>query len=241
MTGAAISRRRALAYLGAGAVGLTACGRNPTNAARPEAQPRKGDMTTVLTLSGLTYNVVDYMGDALHGFANSPGHVRKAVIYPAAASSKSIPAGVVALDEAIRSTGGDLVVLAHSQGAQVVGGWLREFAGRPDAPSPDRLSFILIGNPERRLGWNPERKGFDGEPLLPTPDDTQYRVLDITRRWDGWGNADNWPDGGPGLKDKAHLMFGQATDHTDYSKVALDDPEMKIRAQVGNTTYLVAP
>ena len=242
MTTAAISRRRALAYLGAATLAVTGCGRSTiTAAAPPDGRTREGEMTTVLTLSGLTYNVVDNMGDALSGFATAPGHIRKAVSYPAAASATSIPAGVIALDDAIRATPGDIVVLAHSQGAQVVGGWLREYAQRPDAPPPDRLRFILLGNPERRLGWNPERKGFDGNPLLPTPDDTQYQVLDITRRWDGWGNADNWPDGDPGLKDKARLMLGRATDHVDYSKVSLDDPAMQVRAQVGNTSYLVAP
>lgn len=198
-------------------------------------------MTTVLTLSGLTYNTVDNMGDALGGFATAQGRVRKAVIYPAAATAQSIPAGVRALDAAIRSTPGDIVVLAHSQGAQVAGAWLREFAGTPDAPPPDRLRFILLGNLERRLGGHPGSRGLDGKPLQPTPDDTRYQVLDVTRRWDGWANSDNWPDGTPGLKDKARLMFGRATDHIAYDKVSLADPAMQTRATLGNTTYLVAP
>lgn len=198
-------------------------------------------MTTVLTLRGLDLNTEDRMGDALHGFADGPGRVRKTVVYPAAANPTSIPAGVTALDAAIRSTPGDIIVLAHSQGAQVAGAWLREFADRSDAPPPERLRFILLGNPERRFGWNPGRKGLDGQPLQPTPDDTQYRVLDIIRRWDGWGNSDNWPDLDNDFADRARLTLGQALDHAAYDKVSLADPAMQTRAKVGNTTYLVAP
>ena len=238
MTSPVFTRRRALAYVGAGALTIGAFARLGT----PTSRADDGDMTTVLTLSGLTYNIVDIMGDVLQGFANSPGHIRKAIIYPAAADAQSIPAGVALLDDAIRTTPGKLVVLGHSQGAQVAGQWLREFAGRPDAPPPDRLSFILIGNPERRLGGRTGRKGLDGNPIQPTPDNTQYQVTDITRRWDGWGNADDWPDLDAGNPDiERRLAQGRGADHIGYNVVSLGDPAMQVRAKVGNTTYLVAP
>ncbi len=195
---------------------------------------------TVLTVEGLDFGVVDMMPRVLRGFATTDGRTRVRVRYPASASAASIDAGVGALERELRSTTGEKIVLAHSQGAQVVSGWLREYAGQPDAPPAAELSFVLIGNPLRRLGARPNGKGFDRKPLQATPDDTQYRVLDICRRWDGWANADNWPDRLT-MTARARLLVGMGFDHSHYDDVDVEGADNRVRGVVGNTTYVVAP
>ena len=194
-------------------------------------------VTTVITIEGLDFGITDYMPKALHGFATAPGRTRVRLKYPAGMSVQSILKGARALDEMIRATPGNKIVLAHSQGAQVVGQWMREHAYAEDAPSPDELSFILIGNPERLYGRRPNSKGFDGKLLLPTPNDTQYKVLDLCRRYDGWCNADNWPD--TDTPNTARLRMGRMFEHTHYENVSIDDPGNMAREAVGNTTYAV--
>ncbi|MDZ4233690.1 MAG: PE-PPE domain-containing protein [Dietzia sp.] len=197
-------------------------------------------MTTVLTLGGLNYGMADRVGAALSGYASKADRV--IVKYPQSASPKSIPAGVEALQQAIQSalaqTAGPIDVVAHSQGAEVVSEWLEQHARRPDAAPPDRLRFILLGNPRRRFGGTGTR-GFDGQPLRRTPDDTQYTVLDVARAHDGWCNGDGWPDEKLTLARKARLLGGRFIDHLDYSHV--DTATAEVRARTGNTTYLVAP
>ncbi len=43
------------------------------------------------------------------------------------------------------------VVFAFSNGAMVASEWMAEHADDPDAPSPDEVSFVLIGNPTTGL------------------------------------------------------------------------------------------
>lgn len=197
-------------------------------------------MATVLTLGGLSFGIgtEQRMAKALKGLAMQEGNVHKPVPYPQSASVSSIHAGEVAIGNAIKETEGPKIVLAFSQGAQVVGEWLKNNADSLDAPPPNELSFMLIGNPERRYGRKPNSRGFDGQLLPYTPDNTQYKVTDIARRWDGWCNADNWPDD-PGWFASMRLFFGQWVDHSDYSKV--DTTKCGVRAVEGNTRYLVAP
>lgn len=197
-------------------------------------------VSTVLTLGGLNYGTADRVGKALSGYAAKADRV--IVTYPQSASPKSIPAGVEALDLALRSAlsnaSGPIDVVAHSQGAEVVSEWLEQYARRPDAAPADRLRFILLGNPRRRFGGTGTR-GLDGEPLRRTPDDTQYTVLDIARAHDGWCNGDGWPAEKLTMAKKARLLGGRFIDHLDYSGVNIDTAQ--VRACVGNTTYLVAP
>ncbi|MBB2990683.1 hypothetical protein FHR72_002156 [Mycolicibacterium iranicum] len=196
-------------------------------------------MTTVLTLGGLNYGTNDHVGAALHGYARA--HDRVVVRYPQSVSARSIPAGVEALEQALRSAlaaaDGPVDVVAHSQGAEVVSEWLERYASAPHAPPADRVRFILLGNPRRRYG-GAGRKGWDGKPLNRTPDDTRYTVLDVARAHDGWCNNDGWP-AELTLAMKAVLLAGRMADHLDYSRVDLATAQ--IRARVGNTTYYVAP
>ena len=131
--------------------------------------------------------------------------------------------------------GEDVEVLAHSQGAEACSEWMADYADKPDAPDPAKVSFILLGNPRRRLG-GAGKTGWNWKPIPRTPE-TQYRVVDVSRRWDGWANNDNWP-GKPG-RDSWRLWLGRWVDHTNYDDVDLGT--CQVRERSGNTTYLVSP
>lgn len=195
-------------------------------------------MTTVLTISPLDFGIdrrINYMRRVCRRWAVSGGRRQvqvktRATLDPSAGDNPrgSIHDGAQRLDALIRATPGPTVVLGYSQGAQVAGTWLRDFARRPDAPDPAELSFLLIGNPERRFGKQPWTKNT-------TPDDTAYRVRDVARR------HDNWADYDPTVHSRRRFraMFGRV--HTDYWRVDPFGPGTQVVRVVGNTTYVVAP
>lgn len=199
--------------------------------------------TTVLTceplLIGLGAVATATMNTTLSGFA--PAHGTPVSVPP---SNDLTYAGLLKgrdnLNDSIRNTPGKKIVFGYSRGAQIASEWLRTYAGKAGAPSASDLSFVLIGNPQRRLGGD-LGKTLDGVALQPTPDNTRYTVTDISRRWDGWANADNWPDGpNSGAQAKlANNKFSGA--HTSYWSTSIDSPQNQTRAVVGNTTYVVAP
>ena len=200
----------------------------------------------VVTLDGLSFGMVDVTGKALRGYAHAPGRRRVKVSYAQAASGASIREGSANLETTLRplvDAGEEFELLAHSQGAEAVGDWLDEYAGRPDAPSPAQLRRItLIGNPERRIGGYMGYqfgKGLIGVKRKPTRE-TQYRTLDIARERDPFANADCW---GTDKRSAAARMLARLTGfgstHTDYSQVDID--ACRVRAVSGNTRYLVAP
>ena len=193
--------------------------------------------TAVLTVSALDMGIdktVNYMKRVCQGFAVAPGHRQVQVKTPATLDPSAgdnpkgaIYVGATRLDEAIRATGGDKIVLGYSQGAQVVGTWLRRFAHLPDAPDPARLSFVLIGNPERKYGQQPWT-------VKQTPDTTQYTVRDVARVHDNWADYD--PKVHP--TNKIAALFGNI--HTNYWGVDLFGPAEVVKT-VGNTRYLRVP
>ena len=193
-------------------------------------------MTTVLTVSALDLGadkLINYMGKVCNGWATKDGRTQVRVNTPATLDASagenpggSIYIGASALNDAIRSTKGPKVVFGYSQGAQVAGTWLRRFAHAFDAPDHRELTFLLIGNPERKYGQQPWTK-------KSTPDDTQYTVRDVARRGDRWANYQGYP------KNKFAAMFGG--DHTNYWKTDPYDPRAEIVRVVGNTTYVLVP
>lgn len=199
--------------------------------------------TTVLTceplLIGLGAFAAATMNTTLSGFA--PAHGTPVGV---PASNDLTYAGLLKgrdnLNDSIRNTPGKKIVFGYSRGAQIASEWLRAYAGKPGAPSASDLSFVLIGNPQRRLGGD-LGKTLDGVTLRPAPDNTRYTVTDISRRWDGWANTDNWPDGpNPAAQEKlANNKFSGA--HTSYWWTSINSPQNQTRAVVGNTTYVVAP
>lgn len=187
----------------------------------------------VLTVSALDLGadrLINYMSRVCRGFAVTGGRRQIQVRYPATLDPNgtgSIAVGCDNLNRLIRATPGPKIVLGYSQGAQVCGAWLRRYAARADAPSPDELSFILIGNPERKYGQQPWT-------AKTTPDWTQYAVRDVARRNDNWAD---WH--GSATDNRFRAMFGKI--HTNYWQTDIYDPAAEVVKVVGNTTYVIVP
>lgn len=187
----------------------------------------------VLTLRGLDVGRDDRMADFCRGYARSDGRSHVVVNYGATLRD-SFNRGADVLDAEIRAALRVVdvaTVMGHSRGAVVAGMWLAKFAGQPDAPPFNRLRFVLLGNPNRRLGG----AGIGAR----TPDGTQYSVDDVTRRWDGHSNRDNWPSKPGAMFSGTRLWLGSMVDHGAYENVDL--AAAQLRQKIGNTRYLVAP
>lgn len=186
-------------------------------------------MTTVLTIAPL--GGAD-MSKWCGGWASSQGEV---VEVPTAADLRpdTIPDAAEELDGLIHGTLGAVTVFAHSQGAMVAGEWLENYA----TADPDRVKFVLTGNPERpHYGYAARKPSWvpGGNIRGLTPEGTPYRVLDIGRRKDRWANSFN------GVA--ALLAFLPHFGHLNYSKVNPSklDPAWLVK-QVGKTEYYNVP
>ena len=197
-------------------------------------------MTTVLTVEPLAGHLVGGTMTKNFGGSVTNGKVIP-VRYPADMSSTGIDRGVVALHAAIRLTAGPMLVFAHSQGAQVVSRWLR----REETPvDPDRLAFLLIGNPLRKYGgFGVGRKEFGGQTGLATPTDSPYRVTDVTLQYDGWSDAPALPGvwaATNARQDRLGINGARAIHAMGYRKARLDDPKRR-RHREDTTEFVLIP
>lgn len=193
-------------------------------------------VATVLTLSGLNFNFTRYMQNQFGGVFARPPYVMREVRYPASLASDSISKGVTALDAALRGTSGPVIVLAHSQGAQVVSHWMRQHAGDPTAPSGELLVFLLTGNPLRSEGgYIVGRKEVGGTVGQPTPVTSPWKVIDVARRYDGWAD---WPADESNRRAVENARAGMFQVHPRYDAVALDDPSHIVWTR-GTTTFVL--
>ncbi|ABM13904.1 PE-PPE domain-containing protein [Mycolicibacterium vanbaalenii] len=132
----------------------------------------------------------------------------------------------------------DTIVYGFSGGARVASKWLQDHGSdheESDAtPSPDDLSFVLIGNGGRKYGglngW------WYGDALL-TPTDTDYAVVDIAREYDPIAD---FPKNPFNLLALANAIAAFDYIHMTYDEVDLDDPENIVWTE-GNTTYVHVP
>ncbi len=194
------------------------------------------DAATVLTLSGLNFNLINYMPRHFGGRFARPPYVLRKVRYPASLSADSIARGVAALDRALRETSGPVIVLAHSQGAQVATHWMREHANDASAPSGDRVVFLLTGNPLRAEGgYAIGRREVGGTLGEPTPVAGRWRVIDVARRYDGWAD---WPADSGNRRAVEAARSGMMRFHTRYDQVDLDDPTNTVWVR-GTTTFVL--
>lgn len=187
-------------------------------------------MAIVLTVAPLGgSDLSDWMG----GWAKRQGGEVIRVPGGADLSMDTIPETAKNLDyliqDTLRHSKEDVIVLGHSQGCQVVGEWLREYA---DA-DPYRLRFVLTGNLERaffgyafnKVSWIPK-----GNIRGITPNDTAFKVLDIGREKDAWANFPG------GLWAMLRLVFSPA--HLDYSMVNPENLDIVGHKKVFNTNYV---
>ena len=78
-------------------------------------------------------------------------------------------------------------MFGYSAGADIATHWLVQHGNDPSAPSPNDLSFVLIGNSDHPDGGVfPTLFG----PASATPTYTKYKVTEIARQYDGWAD---WP------------------------------------------------
>lgn len=194
-------------------------------------------MTTVLTIAALDLGAdkaFNYMARVCNGWAVSGGKTQIQVKTTGALdpSAGDNPNGAIAtaarnLNDLIFKVVGPKIVFGYSQGAQIAGEWLRRH-GKTCPIQPSELSFLLIGNPERRFGKQPWTKKI-------TPDDTPYGVRDVARRHDNWADYD--PAVHP--RNKIAAMFGKI--HTNYWKTDPFGPDAQIVQRVGKTEYVIVP
>lgn len=190
----------------------------------------------VLTLSGLNYNLTNYVPNAFGGIFNRSPYSLSKVAYPASTASDSISKGVTQLNIAVRSTPGQKIVLAHSQGAQVASHWMRQYANDPTAPSASELTFILFGNPLRSTGgYIIGRSEIGGTIGQATPTNTKWPIIDVSRRYDGWAD---WPQDNSNQWAINNALAGRTTFHTKYDQVNLYDTSSTVWKS-GNTTYVL--
>lgn len=204
----------------AGLVSLAATSRSPAFA--------------VLTLQPLDLDLVNPMPQELGGAlcaANSCVNVN----YPASLFSQGV--GVAALNAALRTTPGPVVVFGGSEGAQVASDWVAKYADTVAAPTPSKVSFVLIGNPSAPTPVGRQTGG----PLYPNiPANNPYQITDVARQYDGWAD---WPNnsGSAGYQKAAlNALIGMATIHDDYFSVDLNSAGNARRKQ-GNATYIIVP
>lgn len=191
---------------------------------------------TVLTLSGLNFNLTRYMPRQFGGVFARPPYVMREVRYPASLASDSIAKGVAALDTALRTTSGPVIVLAHSQGAQVASHWMRQHADDPAAPSGDRLIFLLTGNPLRSEGgYIIGRREVGGTIGASTPVTSRWKVIDVARRYDGWAD---WPADETNRRAVKNARAGMFGIHPRYDVVSLHDPSNTVWTR-GTTTFVL--
>ncbi len=91
-----------------------------------------------------------------------------------------IAAGAATLDGILVADRGEKLVFGYSQGAQVGGFWLRNYAA---TTSVDRqtTSFLFVGDPENTYGvpWAPK-----------VPTNSGFAVTEVWSQYDGWAD---WP------------------------------------------------
>ena len=137
------------------------------------------------------------------------------------------PNGITTIETTIDTTPGTKVVFSYSEGARSVAKWMEQHAGDSDAPSPDELSFVLIGNPTRAYGGSDKK-------AMPQ---TQYQVIDVSRQYDP---ASDFPDDPTNLIALLNSLAAFTVIHTDYEGVDMYDPA-NIVWKEGNTTYVFVP
>ncbi len=189
----------------------------------------------VLTLEGYTFiGTIEWdMEDMFQGAfcSQASGNSCTEVEYASWLPDGGEADGLRELRAAIATTAPPTTVLGFSQGATIASNWIRENAGKPNAPSAENLSFVLAANPQRKYGGIRTHYQIDE----PTPD-SQYAVLDIAVEYDG---AADFPTNPLNLLAVANALAGFQYVHIPgYNDIDLDTAEKLVWTE-GNTTYVL--
>jgi hypothetical protein len=167
---------------------------------------------------------------------------------------QSVNQGVPLLNNAVMTqtaAGNNVVVVGYSQSATVATLEMRHLDALPVAarPSPDQLSFVLLGNPNNPNGGILERFHglyipgldvlFDGA----TPPNTPYPTTIYTIQYDGWADFPRYPIN---LVADANAIAGIYYLHGTYPDLTAAQLATAVQQPVsagytGATTYYMIP
>lgn len=195
-------------------------------AAVPGAAPLTANAATAYTVEPLNYNLTETTPRLFNGAVCV---IYDCVKVPTAAAldpshrdgvfgeDGPISAGAAALDDKlILDDDDEKLVFGYSQGAQVAGFWLRNYAPAT-AVDRDSTSFLLVGDPENTYGvpWAPK-----------VPTDSGFAVTEVWAQYDGWAD---WPARFD-LLAAANAVYGMLFVHP----VAYDDMDLAAERAAGN-------
>lgn len=147
------------------------------------------------------------IGTLLSGTLLQSGDTVYVVPYVNQAGINNIIAGCEMLNDKLMNTAGEILVFGYSEGCQVAHMWLRKY-GINTPLSPSRLSFLFIGNGERRYGGMCYKtEAF--EQIAGTeglPDYVPYRVTDFARQYDAFADFPTAPEIRTGLNDIGSII-----------------------------------
>ncbi|MBX7455165.1 PE-PPE domain-containing protein [Mycolicibacterium sp. 3033] len=190
---------------------------------------------TVLHHGPTPWDMADNLGGALCDAPKVCREVRYDWIQPYGPIEFGVKENVARLDWAIDHTGTDpKIVYSFSGGARIASVWLQDHAKDKDAPAPDELSFVLLGNGGRKYGGV---NGWFWGDLLRTPTDTQYDIVDVAGEYDPIAD---FPTNPFNLLAVANGVAAFVYVHLRYDEVDLDDPD-NIVWKEGKTTYVYVP
>jgi hypothetical protein len=139
-----------------------------------------------------------------------------------------------------------ILVVGHSEGAQVIYKWLRELGATSDI-DPTEVTYICTGNLERLYngfpGGGDYPGGVDGTGL---PDGAHgYRVIDIARQYDFWADHPTDTDNVVAMRNvdpQGNGLGGGSPVHSDYSLVSANPDDARNFSLTEDTvTYVVSP
>jgi hypothetical protein len=186
-------------------------------------------MTGYTALGTLNWDMDDVFEGAF--CSENSGNTCTAVDYMSGVPYVGEVEGFFALTSAIKSTAPPTTVLGFSQGSLISSRWLAQNAGKPGAPDPEDLSFVLIANPARKYGGVRPKLGMEKK----TPE-TEYKVLDIAAEYDG---AADFPDNPFNLLAVANAFAGFTFIHIPgYTNLDLENSDKLVWTE-GNTTYVL--
>ncbi|MFY2860969.1 PE-PPE domain-containing protein [Mycobacterium sp. THU-M104] len=126
----------------------------------------------------------------------SPDATRRVIAYPGSfwpvtglqspTVGSSVATGAANLDAAIRGTGGPISVAGLSQGALALDREQARLANDPNAPPPDRLTFIKAGDPDNLLSraFKPGTHIPVLDYTVPAPSESQYDTVNVVGQYD---------------------------------------------------------
>jgi diacyltrehalose acyltransferase len=190
---------------------------------------------TVLHHGPTPWAMDDYLGGALCEAPKTCKEVRYDWIQPYGPIEIGAAENVARLDKEIhKKTDDPKIVYGYSGGARIASIWLQDHAGDKDAPAPQDLSFVLLGNGGRKYGGV---NGWFWGDLLKTPTNTQYDIVDVAKEYDPIAD---FPTNPFNLLAVANGVAAFAYVHLRYDEVDLDDPD-NIVWKEGKTTYVYVP